>query len=498
MRYKLYSICLIILLGGIFLPHHAGAKPNVLFIAIDDLNDWVGCFGGHPQAITPHIDQLAKRGIRFTNAHCAAPLCGPSRTSIFTGRQPFRTGMYNNDDKGWYKKHKKVRLFPKAIEAGGYVTYGTGKLLHSGSKGLFQNEYYTGQRWSPFPSKDVKYTKTELSSKGSANPRHVVRLGQREYVLPFNRMPSDRSPNDPKGESFDWATLDVPDNAMGDGKITDWAIGELGKHVASKPFFMAVGYYRPHIPLYAPKKYFDFYDGMDIKLPPVRKDDLKDLSPTGRKWALEAVTAGSHATTIKHNQWQAAVKAYLACVTFVDAQVGRLLAQLKTGGQLTNTWVILWSDHGWQLGEKEHWGKWTGWQRSTRVPLVVVPPAASKDKYALGSECDNPVGLIDLYPTLLDICNLSKVARLDGFSLRPMLENPGRASYRLVVTTFDKGNHALSGSRWRYIRYQDGSEELYNRKDDPNEWVNIASRKEHASVRERLSKALDKIVADSK
>ena len=498
MRHLSHLPCLVFLLVGFFCPQHVRAKPNVLFIAIDDLNDWVGCFGGHPQAITPNIDQLAKRGIRFTNAHCAAPLCGPSRTAIFTGRQPFRTGMYNNNDKGWYKKHKKVRLFPKAIEAGGYVTYGTGKLLHSGSKGLFQNEYYTGQRWSPFPSKEVKYTKAELSSKGSANPRHVVRLGQREYVLPFNRMPSDRSPNDPKGESFDWAALDVPDNAMGDGKITDWAIGELKKHEASKPFFMAVGYYRPHIPLYAPKKYFDLYGGMDIKLPPVQKDDLKDLSPTGRKWALEAATAGSHATTVKHDQWQAAVKGYLACVTFVDAQVGRLLAQLEAQGQVKNTWVILWSDHGWHLGEKQHWGKWTGWQRSTRVPLVVVPPAESKDKYALGAECDNPVGLIDLYPTLLDICNLPKVARLDGVSLHSMLENPRMANDRLVVTTFDKGNHALSGTRWRYIRYQDGSEELYNRQDDPNEWVNLASRKENASVRERLSKALDKIVADSK
>ena len=136
-----YLSCLVYLLGGIFYSQNAAAKPNILFISIDDLNDWVGCFGGHPQAITPHIDQLAKRGIRFNNAHCAAPLCGPSRTSIFTGRQPFRTGMYNNGDKGWYKKHKKVLLLPKAVEAGGYVTYGTGKLLHSGSKGLFQNEY---------------------------------------------------------------------------------------------------------------------------------------------------------------------------------------------------------------------------------------------------------------------------------------------------------------------------------------------------------------------
>ena len=467
-------------------------RPNVLFIAIDDLNDWVGCFGGHPQAITPNMDRLAKRGVRFTNAHCAAPLCGPSRNAIFTGRQPFRTGMYNNSDKGWYKKHPKVILMPKAFGQGGYATYGTGKLLHSNSKGVFENEYFTGQRWSPFESKKINYSKAELPSKGSDNPRHIARLGQHDYVLPFNRMPSDRSPDDPKGESFDWAALDVPDNAMGDGKITDWAIEQLK---AQQPFFMAVGYYRPHIPLYAPKKYFDMYKGVNIKLPPVREDDLNDLSPIARKWALEAATAGSHATTIKHGQWHAAVKAYLACVTFVDAQVGRLVATLDTSPHAKNTWVVIWSDHGWHLGEKQHWGKWTGWQRSTRVPLMILPPSGgATGRFATDAVCDNPVSLIDLYPTLLDLCGLPEKHQLMGQSLRPLLEKPTAKSNRLVVTTFDKGNHALSGIRWRYIRYKDGSEELYNRKNDPHEWTNLAAEPKNAPVRKRFAKALDKIL----
>ena len=470
-------------------------RPNVLFIAIDDLNDWVGCFGGHPQAITPNMDRLAKRGVRFTNAHCAAPLCGPSRNAIFTGRQPFQTGMYNNSDKGWHKKHPKVILMPKAFGQGGYATYGTGKLLHSGSKGVFENEYYTGQRWSPFDSKKVNYTKAELPSKGSDNPRHVVRLRQRDYVLPFNRMPSDRSPDDPKGESFDWAALDVPDNAMGDGKITDWAIEQLKAQQAKKPFFMAVGYYRPHIPLYAPKKYFDMYKGLNIKLPPVREDDLNDLSPIARKLALEAATAGSHSTTIKHGQWQSAVKAYLACVTFVDAQVGRLMATLDSSSQAKNTWVVIWSDHGWHLGEKQHWGKSTGWQRSTRVPLIILPPKGdATGRFATDAACDNPVSLIDLYPTLLDLCGLPEGRQLAGQSLRPLLEKPADKINRLVVTTFDKGNHALSGTRWRYIRYKDGNEELYDRKNDPHEWTNLATEAKNAPVRKRFAKALDEIL----
>lgn len=466
-------------------------KHNVLFIAIDDLNDWLGCFGGHPQAITPNIDRLARRGVLFFNAHCAAPLCGPSRNAVFTGRQPYRTGMYSNVHKGWHNEHPTVPLLPKVFQKAGYKTFGTGKLLHGSSRSVFQSEFFPEQRWSPFSGKLANYTKAELFSKGTNNPSHVIRMDSREYVLPFNRMPSDRSPNEPKGESFDWAALDVADRDMGDSKITDWAIQNLRSQSEAKPFFMAVGYYRPHIPLYAPKKYFDLYDGVDIKLPPVREDDLEDLSPIASKWALEAVTAGSHATTVKHGQWQSAVRAYLACVTFIDAQVGRMLDVLDTTSHHKNTWVILWGDHGWHLGEKQHWGKWTGWQRSTQVPLLILPPSDNKGRFATNATCDTPVSLIDLYPTLVDLCGLKQVHRLDGQSLRPQLTNPEAISNRLAITTFDKGNYAISGTNWRYIRYSDGSEELYHRKNDPHEWINLAARPSHAKIVSRFAKALE-------
>ena len=474
------------------LPGKAAARPNVLFIAIDDLNDWLGCFGGHPQAITPNIDRLARRGVLFSNAHCAAPLCGPSRNAIFTGRQPYRTGMYSNDHKGWHKEHPGVPLLPKVFVNAGYKTFGTGKLLHGSSRSVFQSEFFPEQRWSPFTGKLANYTKAELLSKGTNNPRHVIRMNGREYVLPFNRMPSDRSPNDPKGESFDWAALDVADSDMGDGKITDWAIQNLRRQSAAKPFFMAVGYYRPHIPLYAPKKYFDLYDGIDIKLPPVREDDLEDLSPVASKWALEAVTAGSHATTVKHGQWQAAVRAYLACVTFIDAQVGRMLDVLDATPHRKNTWVILCGDHGWHLGEKQHWGKWTGWQRSTRVPLIIVPPSGeSLSGFSTGGVCGAPVSLIDLYPTLIDLCGLPPRKTLAGRSLKPLLKDPDAMTNPTVITTFDRGNHSIAGRRWHYIRYADGSEELYDLETDPNEWTNLTESPEHDVTRRRMARELN-------
>ena len=472
---------LVALILGLAPQISAKGSPNVIFFAVDDLCDWVGAMG-HTQAKTPNMDALAKRGVSFNNAHCPGVFCAPSRSAIFTGRFASTTGCYRTEI--YFHNHPELRPLQVSFAKAGYATYGAGKLFHHATG------YIDHRGWTKFflRNEAAKREGWPLDSWGKDTP----------LPDPFPNSIYNRGRQITGGMFLEWAAIpNEREKDMADTKRVNWACDIL-KQKHDVPFFLAVGLYAPHFPNYVPKKYFDLYGGMDIKLPPVQKDDLKDLSPTGRKWALEAATAGSHATTVKHDQWQAAVKGYLACVTFVDAQVGRLLAQLEARGQVKNTWVILWSDHGWHLGEKQHWGKWTGWQRSTRVPLVVVPPAGSKDKYALGAECDNPVGLIDLYPTLLDICNLPKVSRLDGVSLRSMLEKPGMASDRLVVTTFDKGNHALSGTRWRYIRYQDGSEELYNRKDDPNEWVNLASRKEHASVRERLSKALDKIVADSK
>lgn len=472
----------------------ADQRPNVLFIAVDDLNDWIGCMQGHPQALTPNMDRIASRGVLFTNAHCAAPACNPSRAAVFSGRMPNQTGVWSNNSPRLGKLQPNAKLLPMAFADAGYRTMGTGKLLHGGSGGkhTFDEYFSVEQRWSPFSKNAVRYTEEELPSKGSENPRHVAKdLRGQSIILPLNRMPSDRRPNTNDGESFDWGPLDVPDSDMGDTQITDWAIGKLGEE-SDAPFFLGVGYYRPHIPLFAPKKYFDRFKKSPAQLPPFARDDLNDLSEIGKQWAIEPITAGSHATVLQHDQWQAAVESYLACVTFVDAQIGRLLDALDQSGKRDNTLIVLWSDHGWHLGEKQHWGKWTPWERSTRVPLIIVPAKTHSDQFAAaGSSCDQPVSLIDLYPTLTHLCGVKRPDQLDGQSLAGLLRDPSQTTGRTIVTMIDKGNISLRTKDWRYIRYQDGATELYDLANDPNEWSNLAGDRRHNSQKRAFEQQLD-------
>lgn len=474
----------------------AAEPPNVLFVAIDDLNDWVGCLQGHPQVMTPNIDRLAARGMLFTNAHCTSPACNPSRAAIFSGMMPWQTGVWSNQSPKLPGHRPELLLLPTAFQRAGYITCGTGKLLHGGKKrnrGLFDKNFYPEQRWSPFERPRVSYTTGEVESKGTDNPRHVIsvskeRFGTDQIVLPLNGMPSDRNPDTRMGESFDWGPFDVPDTAMGDGKITQWAIEQI-EGGFEKPFFVAVGYYRPHIPLWAPRRYFELYPEKQVKLPPHNEDDLDDLSQVARRWAIEPVTAGAHATVVRHRQWHAAVAAYLACISFVDQQVGQLLDALDNSPYAENTIILLWSDHGWHLGEKQHWGKWTGWERSTRVPLVIVPPKTIKDRFApAGSRCNQPVTLIDLYPTLAELCQLDAPKNLDGRSLVPLLASQSTtsksredaATRRTAVTTFGEGNVSIRTRHLRYIRYANASEEFYDHRTDPNEWHNLIDQPKYA------------------
>ena len=470
---------------------HAAEQPHVLFIAIDDLNDWIGCLGGHPQALTPNIDRLAQRGILFANAHCAAPACNPSRAAVFTGRMPQVTGVWSNRSGKLQQLFPEGRLLNHAFKNAGYLTLGTGKLLHSKSEVGFDEFFAVQQRWSPFTKQAVAYRDDELPSKGTSSPSHRLRdsLG-REVVLPLNRMPSDRRPELNSGESFDWGPFDLPDSEFGDTQITNWAIKQL-QMAREQPIFLGVGYYRPHIPLWAPQRFFNRFASEPAQLPPVKVDDLNDLSPEARKWALEPVTAGRHATVVKYGQWRAAVEAYLACVAYIDHELGRLIHALDNSPYANNTVIVVWSDHGWHLGEKQHWGKWTGWERSTRVPLMIVPPRVVSEEFAEpGSRCDQPVSLIDLYPTLIDVCGIQGSFELDGESLRPLMQHPKQRTGRVVTTTFDQGNLSLRNDRFRYLRYADGSEELYDHANDSHEWENLATSPQYQQQLEFFRKQL--------
>lgn len=460
----------------------ADQRPNILFIAIDDLNDWVGCLQGHPQIKTPNIDALASRGVLFTEAHCAAPVCGPSRVAIMSGRRPWTTGVYSNNAR-YPQRLPDVESMPEFLVRHGYHVMGAGKLFHGDTsfpKGAF-HEYAKGQP-QPWPKEAI------LSSR--QKPVYEWRVGEKVISFPRNGMPADRTWKD--SHTFDWGPLDLPDKAFRDSGVVDWSRERLRKEY-EQPFFLGVGIHLPHQPLYAPKRFHDMYPPAKTQLPPELKDDLNDLSPAGRDYALIPTTSGTHATVVRYRQWQNAVSSYLATVTFVDHLIGNLLKELDQSNHAQNTWIVLWSDHGWHLGEKEHWGKATGWYRATRVPLMIVPPASARPEgFHAGSRCVRPVNLLDLFPTVAEMARQKPEQELEGRSLLPLVSDPDQKWSDHTITTFGRGNHAVTTNRWRFIQYFDGSAEIYDRSADPNEWHNLIASSKGAAAASRLRRLVPK------
>ena len=419
------------------------SRPNVLFIAVDDLNDWISCLGGHPQAKTPHIDRLAARGVLFERAYCNAPACNPSRASLMTGLRPSTTGVYLNPQP-WRQapRLKKAITLSQHFMQAGYHVEGGGKIFHG--------RYDEDASWHAY-------------MKRPADPMPPGR--------PLNGLPRTRH--------FDWGAVAAKDGEMGDAKVVDWAESFL-KRKHDKPFFLAVGLYRPHLPWYVPESYFADYPADKVRLPKVPANDLDDIPAAGRRMAKPN---GDHKRVTESDNWRLAVSGYLASMAFADAMIGRLLAALDASGYAKNTVIVFWGDHGWHLGEKQHWRKFALWEEATRVPLVVVAPQITKP----GSRCGRTVSLLDLYPTLLDLCGVPCKVELEGRSLRPLLSNPQAKWDRPVVTTHGANNHAVRSERWRYIRYADGSEELYDHDSDPNEWTNVAGRPENVKVKAKLA-----------
>ncbi len=424
------------------------SKPNVLFIAIDDLNDWIGCLGGHPDVKTPNLDRLAARGVVFTNAHCSAPACNPSRASLMTGISPSTSGVYVNPNP-WRKSPalKNAVTLPQHFTAHGYRAVGGGKIYH----GAF-----------PDPPSWQAYFPSQKKNK------------------PDDPMPAHRPVNGmPRTSHFDWGPVPVEDEAMGDYKVASWAIGELQKKHAN-PFFLGCGFYRPHLPWYVPQKYFDMYPADKVTLPNVKENDLDDVPPLGQKMAKPQ---GDHRRVLQHKQWRKAVQGYLASISFVDACLGRVIDAFDASAYKDNTIIVLWSDHGWHLGEKLHWRKFALWEEATHNVMMMIAPGVTKPD----QRCARPVTLLDIYPTLIDLCDLSKKPELEGRSLVPLLKNPSAAWDRPALTTHGRNNHSLRTERWRYTRYSDGTEELYDHKSDGLEWTNLAGDPKHADVKKRLA-----------
>lgn len=427
------------------------ARPNVLFIAVDDLNDWIGCLGGHPQAKTPHMDALAERGTLFSSAHCNAPICNPSRTSLLLGLRPSTTGIY-----ALQPNFRKLSYFKSAVTIpeyflqNGYRVATTGKIYHGGSQA-----YMSG---------DIAY-----------GPRDLVGLKPKKKIVttPMGNHPL-----------VDWGTFPHNDEDRGDYKTATWACEQIDSWSDDQPNFLAAGFFLPHVPLYAPPKWFDMFPLDSLVMPTILegdRDDTPDFS-----WYTHWKIPEPRLSWLRENeQLKPIVRAYLASTAYVDSQVGRVLEQLEASGHSDDTVVVLWSDHGWHLGEKGISGKKSLWEESTRVPLMFAGPGVTG-----GQACDSPVELLDIYPTLLELAGLPSKGGLEGLSLGPQLRDSTTVRDRPAVTTHNQGNHAVRTQEWRYIVYANGDEELYDLTEDPNEWHNIAAVPEHATIKKSLSRWL--------
>ena len=453
-------------------------QPNIVFISIDDLNDWVG-FLGYEQVKTPHMDRLAARGFSFSNAHCPAPVCGPSRTAILSGMRPVTSGIYDNNIK-FSRDLPQVVSLPEHFKNNGYQVYGIGKLFHGSTANVPSTAFdvYGGKLGSaaPFTSSDLQISKQ--------NPYHEISKLGKTFKLPLNGMPADRYWN--RANTFDWGPVDLPDSLFSDRQSVDWSIDKLHK-IKDQPFLLTLGFERPHQPLFNPKRFHDMYPLNEVELPKTPANDLRDLPQRAKQLALYPKTSGKHETVVKYGQWENAVASYLASVSFVDELVGDLVKALETLKLNNNTWIVLWSDHGWHLGEKSHWGKATGWYRSTRVPFLIIPPAGSTD-YNKAIEIKNMVNLLDLAPTLADIAGIPKKTSWEGRSLMPLLSEEASDWEEVSLTTFSIGSHTISTPDWQLISYFDGSFELYDLVNDPNQFKNIADLPESKIVVEQLKK----------
>lgn len=426
-------------------------KPNVLFIAVDDLNDWV--LDDDSPLKMPSFRRLARRGALFRRAYTASPACNPSRVALLTGLSPATTGVYGNRS-DWKRAVPDAVTLPRYFMNHGYRVEGAGKIFHHHDNSAFHD--------------DESFHRFEKMQLDPMPPRK------------FNAIHAVRSPN------FDWGQWPLDESETPDARSVDFGIEFLSRS-SDRPFFLAIGLFRPHMPFHAPPKYFSAYPEGRVAMPDVVEDDVADI-PSGGLALLKQkehfMGAILDAERKAPGTWAEAVRSYQASCTFADHQLGRLLDSLARSEHARTTIVVLWSDHGYHLGEKNHWEKFALWEKTTRIPLVIVAPGTTVP----GTVVESPVSLIDLYPTLIDLAALPANPRLEGESLVPLLSDGERD--RTVTMTYQRGNHAVRSMRWRYIRYADGTEELYDHSSDRDEVRNLAADASYAKVISNLRRAL--------
>ncbi|MCP4785796.1 MAG: sulfatase [Fuerstiella sp.] len=504
----------------------AADRPNVILIICDDLNDYVEGFGGHPQARTPNMRRLARSGVSFTQAHCNIPICGPSRASLFTGIYPHNSGCFGFTKWDGYEVLKNSRTIMDHFRENGFQTLGSGKLMHHMVRQEWK-QYGNQADYGPFAfDGEIKVAHPDV-------PAPYRDIGAIDGSFgPLVNLAGRRSPD---GKPLSWQTggwakqRNLRVDSQSDRDLTadelngQWAIDQLEDRAGKagrQPFFMGVGFIRPHTPLIVPQRFFDMFPLDSIELPVIRPGDVEDThagSIRGLAGGAEPNAARSEDmgtrlfnTLVESYKSQDDalrhfIQAYLASVASADEQIGRILDAVDNSSLKDNTIIILTSDHGWGMGEKNYLYKNSLWQESTRVPLIIRAPGVGKAK-AVSTQ---PVSLIDIYPTLIDLCELtgetkknSKGHSLDGHSLKPLLENPesgewsGPASALTALYKWrmkydpSQESYSLRATDWRYIRYENGKEELYFTHDDPHEWANLAddpdSAEELYSFRQQL------------
>ncbi len=440
-------------------------RPNVLFIAVDDLNDWVGCLGGNPQAITPNLDRFAeKHGVVMNKAYCPSTVCCPSRSAILTGKRSASTGVYGNGQNlKNAPKAKDVVTLPEYFKQNGYYTLSAGKIFHKHptKEGLDEGQWAFDEHAKPGG-------KGGIIERFAPPPVPGVKTG---------------------GSDFAWGATEAKFEETKDYLACKWGADQLERDYDGKPFFMAIGVSKPHLSWYVPQEFFDMYPLDKFEPPEFHYDDLDDIKdkegrpvfkPTSR--FIVADKAGMH---------KEAARAYIAAVSYADACLGVLLDALAKSPRRENTIVMLWGDHGWHLAEKLHYGKTWLWEESARVPFIVSVPGVAKP----GTKCEGVVNLLDMYPTLVELCGLPSNPENDGRSFAPLLRDLKMKWEHPTLTTYGYKNHSIFDGRYRYTWYggkADGAEELYDHASDPMEFSNLADNPEYRHIIDRLKKHLPK------